>query len=147
MPFEGARRAQESFLQSARRCRPAQWSARDVGTERSRPLDEPLGEEVLLGGEVVVQRGEGHPRRLGDLAHRDLLVLALGEKPKCGVDDGLPASRLPGAQGGRDPDMGDLVLSDSSLRGLGLHRSACLASTWSTLKLRAPGPECLICQN
>jgi hypothetical protein len=57
------------------------------------------GEDVLLGAEVVVQRGLGHTEPVGDLTQRRLLVPVLGEEFQGDVEDsrpGVPARCLGG---------------------------------------------------
>ena len=94
--LEGPDGAQEGFFDSRGRGAPR---AGDV-VVTSAPSDEAhwtraSREEVLLGGEVVVQGGQGNGGGLGHLAHRDPLVVArppaASGRRRAGVAGGLPA--------------------------------------------------------
>ena len=75
-------------------------------------LAEQLGEELLLGGEVVVEAAEGDVRRGGDVADRRLL-------------DALRCEQV--ARGGQDARAGRGAAPGVAVRGLGRRGRGCHA--------------------
>jgi hypothetical protein len=53
-------------------------------------------QQGLFARVVVIQGGQAHPRRRGDLADRDGVITPLGELRRCGGEQGLVARRTCG---------------------------------------------------
>ena len=67
---------------------------RALASLRQEPLadrDERLGQDVVLAGEVLVERRAGDAARAADVVHRDAVEPALGEQGRGGVEDLLAA--------------------------------------------------------
>jgi hypothetical protein len=66
-------------------------------------------QDVLFGGEVVVDRGLGEAERLGDLAQRGLVVALLGEQVQGDIEDplaGVAFAGVPASVGQGPPGRG-----------------------------------------
>jgi hypothetical protein len=93
--LERSDRTPESGLQrvSVRQGRAARWSITAKGRS---PAYEHSCVQVLLGGEVAVQRAERDARLTAHVADLDVLILEVVEQCRRGIDDLVATTQLVG---------------------------------------------------
>ena len=81
-PLERRQHPAHQVVEHPRRVVAGERPALDPELQGVAPHHHHGGEEVLLGGEVAVHRAERDVGLLGDVAHLDLVVLALLQEPQ-----------------------------------------------------------------
>ena len=76
-------------------------AGRESVLELTRHPEEHLPEDLLLAGELVVERPPGHAGGLGQLVHAHRAEAAFQEQARGGLDDGLPRPAATGTLASR----------------------------------------------